>query len=89
MTQQELFYEIVALPPALQDEVADFVAFIKKRRLSERQQETLAWQPLSLGLEKFPTNLDDYAVQPAQIEPLIRLFEDAPDAETLSKMLTT
>lgn len=43
--------------------------------------------PLSLNIEKFPKNIADFAVQPVQLAQLATLFEDAPSAEELCKML--
>ena len=43
--------------------------------------------PLSLDIENFPKNIDDFAVKPAQLNKIATLFEDAPSAEELCKML--
>ena len=43
--------------------------------------------PLSLDIEKFPKNIADFAVKPAQLAQIVPLFEDAPSAEELCKML--
>lgn len=43
---------------------------------------------LNLGFEKFPGNLDSFAVKPEQIDAFAKIFEDEPSAEVLCEMLT-
>ena len=43
--------------------------------------------PLILNGEKFPKNLEDFAIQPEQLNALAQLFENEPSAEELCKML--
>ena len=43
--------------------------------------------PLTLNGEKFPKNLEDFAIQPKQLNALAQLFENEPSAEELCKML--
>ena len=43
--------------------------------------------PLTLNGEKFPKNLEDFAIQPKQLNALVQLFENQPSAEELCKML--
>ena len=43
---------------------------------------------LHLGFEKFPQNLDAFAIKPEQLNALAKIFEDEPDAEVLCEMLT-
>ena len=48
---------------------------------------TRTWEPVSLNMGKFPNDLTDFAVKPAQLSALTTLFEDEPSAEELCKML--
>jgi|GEM_PF-4643575 len=56
--------------------------------LDEKRNLYSKWKPLSVNIGKFPKNLKDYALQPEFFEELSVLFEDAPSAEEMCKMLT-
>lgn len=43
---------------------------------------------LNIGFEKFPNDLDFFAVKPEQLDALAKIFEDEPPAEVLCEMLT-
>ena len=59
---------------------------IQKNLLYSFTKKT-AQKRLSLNIEKFPKNIADVAVKPAQLAQIVPLFEDAPSAEELCKML--
>ncbi len=67
----------------------DSVAF--EKILIERQiympKSSNKWRPISLNIDKFPKDLEPYAIQKKQLDALVELFENEPSAEELCKML--
>jgi predicted HTH domain antitoxin len=52
-----------------------------------RSKTNPKWQPLSLNMEKFPKNVNHFAVNQTELSALKELFKDEPSAEELCKML--
>lgn len=52
-----------------------------------RSNHKSIWKPLSLNIEKFPKNVDNFAVKQLELSALMGLFENEPSAEELCKML--
>ncbi len=54
---------------------------------TRRSNHNSIWKPLSLNIEKFPKNVDNFAVKQTELSALVELFKDEPSAEELCKML--
>ncbi|MBK8561817.1 MAG: hypothetical protein IPN76_00295 [Saprospiraceae bacterium] len=86
-----IMLEFDEMPEA--EELAMVVSLAKKINakvigLSGQNQSPIS-APIQLGFEKFPLDLDAFAVSPAQIDALSSTFKDELSAEELCAMLTS
>jgi hypothetical protein len=91
MNQIALINEIVALPPNQQEDVVQYVSFLKKKSdtsLIKPDVEHILLDDMLVDEDDFTLHINDYALKSATIEALKDLFEDSPSAEELCEMLT-
>lgn len=86
-----IMLEFDEMPEA--EELAMVVSLAKKINakvigLSGQNQSPIS-APIQLGFEKFPSDLEAFAVSPAQIDSLSSTFKDELSAEELCAMLTS
>jgi hypothetical protein len=86
MNKKELFNDIVALSPNQQEEVALYVATLKKSTVLPKTDDFLL--DMLLDDNDLFIHLDNYSLQSETVEALREIFEDAPSAEDLCSMLT-
>ena len=76
-------FELAGISDEIFAEILSERKILRTNVLKPAQKHT----PLSLNIEKFPKNIADFAIQPAQFASIAALFEDAPSAEELCRML--